>query len=171
VTAPESPHLDDRGQPCTIAPLSPGQKALRAFGIVDANPDAAARGEYSMNPWLENAVSLSGAAVGLVFSWFVLLPFLVSEFRFLEAKVFTMLIPSVTAIVFALTAWWVFLGRIRRSNAPRIAGVYLRSGRCASCGYDLRNLDPEADGCVLCPECSAAWLAARIGAEDSDGAR
>jgi hypothetical protein len=28
---------------------------------------------------------------------------------------------------------------------------------CPACLYDLTGLHPEADGCTLCPECSAAW--------------
>lgn len=30
-------------------------------------------------------------------------------------------------------------------------------GRCPSCGYELSQLPIEADGCVICPECGAAW--------------
>ena len=30
-------------------------------------------------------------------------------------------------------------------------------GRCPSCGYDLTELPREDDGCVVCPECGAAW--------------
>ena len=28
---------------------------------------------------------------------------------------------------------------------------------CASCGYDMRGLPSDPDGCTLCPECGAAW--------------
>ncbi len=30
-------------------------------------------------------------------------------------------------------------------------------GHCPSCGYDLTELPREDDGCVVCPECGAAW--------------
>ena len=30
-------------------------------------------------------------------------------------------------------------------------------GICWSCGYDIRALVPEHDGCTVCPECGAAW--------------
>ncbi len=33
----------------------------------------------------------------------------------------------------------------------------LAIGRCRACDYHLTNLTPEADGCTVCPECSAAW--------------
>ncbi|MEM1071826.1 MAG: hypothetical protein AAGB48_03840 [Planctomycetota bacterium] len=29
--------------------------------------------------------------------------------------------------------------------------------KCMSCGYGLRDLSPEPDGCIVCPECGAAW--------------
>ena len=32
-----------------------------------------------------------------------------------------------------------------------------RSGLCPSCGYEIRQIPPESDGCVVCPECNAAW--------------
>ncbi len=32
---------------------------------------------------------------------------------------------------------------------------------CSSCWYDLSGQTPEDDGCVVCPECGAAW---RMGA-------
>lgn len=34
-----------------------------------------------------------------------------------------------------------------------------RSGRCGACGFELDGLTPEDDGCVVCPECGAAWRA------------
>ncbi len=37
------------------------------------------------------------------------------------------------------------------------SGFYPAISRCASCGYDLTGLCAEADGCTVCPECSAAW--------------
>ncbi len=32
-----------------------------------------------------------------------------------------------------------------------------RRGVCAACGYSLAELEPEADGCRVCPECGSAW--------------
>lgn len=29
--------------------------------------------------------------------------------------------------------------------------------RCPACGYDLRGLAAEPDGCLVCPECRGAW--------------
>lgn len=45
----------------------------------------------------------------------------------------------------------------RRISTERIAEAYLRAGLCASCGYELGTVEPEEDGCRVCPECGAAW--------------
>ncbi len=34
---------------------------------------------------------------------------------------------------------------------------FLREGHCPACGYGLAEIEPEADGCRVCPECGAAW--------------
>lgn len=47
---------------------------------------------------------------------------------------------------------------LNRSRLERRGVAELkRLARCASCGYHLRGLAPEPDGCVVCPECAAAW--------------
>lgn len=33
----------------------------------------------------------------------------------------------------------------------------LRAGRCAACAFSLRDIEIQEDGCVVCPECAAAW--------------
>lgn len=30
-------------------------------------------------------------------------------------------------------------------------------GRCRGCAFELEGLPAEEDGCVVCPECGAAW--------------
>lgn len=34
---------------------------------------------------------------------------------------------------------------------------WLSMGLCASCGYDIAEIEPEQDGCRVCPECEGAW--------------
>jgi hypothetical protein len=51
-------------------------------------------------------------------------------------------------------AWWAASRRLTRRRA-RLA---VKAGFCGSCGYDLERLEREADGCVVCPECAAAWM-------------
>lgn len=72
------------------------------------------------------------------------------------------------------TTWWDVLIRLaiiaaiavgmlraRRSfgyaRAGTIARVMLEAHRCPACAYSLERVPPQSDGCVVCPECSAAW--------------
>lgn len=45
----------------------------------------------------------------------------------------------------------------RRIAANAIARDCVRAGYCASCGQDLTGLPRADDGCLVCPECGAAW--------------
>lgn len=45
----------------------------------------------------------------------------------------------------------------RRVSLRAAAAVEL--GFCGGCGYGLSELVAEEDGCVVCPECGAAWRA------------
>ncbi len=47
--------------------------------------------------------------------------------------------------------------RARQRQIPTITHWALRRGLCPGCGQSLAGLSEEADGCVVCPECSAAW--------------
>lgn len=40
---------------------------------------------------------------------------------------------------------------------PAVARYWLSTGQCASCRYELARVEPASDGCVVCPECGAAW--------------
>jgi hypothetical protein len=43
------------------------------------------------------------------------------------------------------------------SAAKDVRAAVLAEGHCPSCGYALKGIVPEADGCIVCAECSAAW--------------
>ena len=43
------------------------------------------------------------------------------------------------------------------ASVPHVIDGALRDGYCAVCGYSLGGLEPELDGCTVCPMCSAAW--------------
>jgi hypothetical protein len=49
----------------------------------------------------------------------------------------------------------------RREDARNIGAVRLKHDRCAACGYSLVGVEPEQDGCRVCPECGGAWRAGR----------
>ena len=64
--------------------------------------------------------------------------------------------------------WWLFfvgclVFSVFASRCVRQAVLGWQSdavvsfGHCASCGYGLRQLQSDPDGCVACPECGAAW--------------
>ncbi len=66
-----------------------------------------------------------------------------------------------------MLAWAAGMGyvqfRVRRARrGERVAREIQREGLCASCGYNLCGSDVESDGCVVCPECGAAWGAGRM---------
>ncbi|MFN7019798.1 MAG: hypothetical protein ACK4WH_00545 [Phycisphaerales bacterium] len=50
-----------------------------------------------------------------------------------------------------------------RDLPSRMRGDTLAMERCPVCDYDLSVLAAEADGCVTCPECGAAWNWDEIG--------
>lgn len=50
----------------------------------------------------------------------------------------------------------------RARIADTLSARAISAGICGSCGYSLDMLRPERDGCVVCPECGAAWSARRI---------
>lgn len=43
----------------------------------------------------------------------------------------------------------------RSENHARNA--MLRAGLCVSCTYRIDEIEPEPDGCTVCPECGSAW--------------
>jgi hypothetical protein len=62
------------------------------------------------------------------------------------------------AVVVCVLFGFAFANRYwRRHDLRRRRDFYASIGRCASCGYDLTRLPIESDGCIVCPECGAAW--------------
>ncbi|MEO1007926.1 MAG: hypothetical protein AAFX79_05130 [Planctomycetota bacterium] len=51
----------------------------------------------------------------------------------------------------------------RCTGYARAALKTLDRAQCPSCRYDLGGLASHPDGCILCPECGAAWRADHIG--------
>jgi len=46
---------------------------------------------------------------------------------------------------------------VQRREYEGLKQVLRQRRICFGCAYSLEGLHPEADGCVTCPECSAAW--------------
>lgn len=55
-----------------------------------------------------------------------------------------------------LLALWL-RGRIPPAAARHTVGALLELRRCPSCAFRLGDSPAEADRCVVCPECGAAW--------------
>jgi hypothetical protein len=61
---------------------------------------------------------------------------------------------SALTIALAGSAW---SRRHARMRTVEVIRRFRRAELCPSCCYDLRSIEPEGDGCAVCPECGAAW--------------
>lgn len=52
--------------------------------------------------------------------------------------------------------------RHHRRRLPAHLRECLASGLCAVCGHPLEDRAPDADGCIDCPDCGAAWRTDQI---------
>lgn len=66
------------------------------------------------------------------------------------AMFLTNFVPQIAAIA-GVTVWGA-----RRLNRRLIEGA-VKLGHCPSCGYLLKSLPIDADGCSTCPECGCGW--------------
>ncbi|MBX3407968.1 MAG: hypothetical protein KF869_14520 [Phycisphaeraceae bacterium] len=71
------------------------------------------------------------------------------------------------ALVLAIVTSVVMSILIQRLVVPmfRVPTItdFLRIGRCPQCAYLLQGLMPEQNGCIICPECGAAWRKDSVG--------
>ena len=67
------------------------------------------------------------------------------------------------AVLIGIYVWaaLTYRKRIPRAGRVLIAAELIHEQRCASCAYDLRRTDTDADGLKTCPECAAAWRMGR----------
>lgn len=42
-------------------------------------------------------------------------------------------------------------------SARHARDAMLRHGLCPACAHGIEGIPPQEDGCVVCPECAAAW--------------
>jgi hypothetical protein len=68
----------------------------------------------------------------------------------------------VIAIVVAFAIYFIVRTTTRTSRFGRSIEMYTYYGRCPQCLSSLRGLNADWDGCVVCPECAAAWRASRV---------
>jgi hypothetical protein len=155
---------DDRNRPCRIAELSAVQIGRRALGI-SWFFDAETKRELRVTDTLETMCAIAGGVVGAIawqLAWSAQRPF-----GLLGLCGGFIIVPP---LIGTLT-WWVSLNAVRRRRFRRLAGDFLAEARCPACRPALQGLAPHDDGCIVCPECGAAWRRDRLEAAgaESDG--
>lgn len=53
-------------------------------------------------------------------------------------------------------------GGAKTPDALRRSALAADAHLCAACGYALKGLAPDPDGCTVCPECGAAWTLPKL---------
>lgn len=131
------PRLDDRGRPVRL--FSP-----RTTDAEDEfAADLARRVEFLRHTqgfWVAVLAALAMILAGIAIA---------SGLPPLAALIFAAGVPIAAAILLM-----VYHGK-RLARLLRLTLV--SAGRCAQCAYSLADLEPESDGCCVCPECGAAW--------------
>jgi hypothetical protein len=154
---------DDRDQPCDVARLTNRQLAWRSIGIKSLTKDELTKQEQQITLNTEIGFALAGGFLGWAMWTAVFLPFTSLSGSLLGS----FLIPMSSAIIVSTIVWFGTLTWVRQRKFLKIAGIHLRHGQCAACGYPLRDLPVEDDRCIVCPECNAAWRADRVGSMDA----
>lgn len=152
---------DDRGRARVIARVATGRGDERfgdpRFRALLAQSELARQSAFNSNVKLAAAIVIPGMVAMTVAG-----------------------LPAVLAIFVPMVAMLVVFMLVNRNRMmiaeKAAAGVLLRRGLCASCLYPLGGLTVESDGCLVCPECGAAWKRDRISefdkfasGSDSDG--
>jgi len=69
--------------------------------------------------------------------------------------------PTIWYVGFGILLHAILMGqyfhRCKWQDAQSVVRAMTRSGLCPSCAYNIQGVDPETDGCTVCPECGAAW--------------
>lgn len=66
------------------------------------------------------------------------------------------------SVFIVMTVLGILNQRLVEPAERAAAAALLRRGLCASCLYSLADLEPAHDGCLVCPECGAAWARTRV---------
>lgn len=154
---PEPPTLDDRQQPFQVYNPTKGdhwtkEELARDPGRAELSVRLAAMTNQSVPRW---ARILFVAALTIINMGAVFLGATVIRSYGLPAWI----IPTLTT----LTCIFIYGAILKRRRAPMVTRALLADRRCAACAYLLDQLAPAPDTCIVCPECGAAWLDARLG--------
>lgn len=137
--------LDDRGRVFTLV------KFREMFA-----------GRALLRKWYEIYMSLP---LGSRLQFAIVVPnmllLLVVSFRF--APLWWLLV-LVCIMIGSVPQTWNFV--VRKHGQP-IAAKLASQGLCGACGYALKGIAAEVDGCTVCPECDAAWNITSVAAKGS----
>jgi hypothetical protein len=143
-------HPDDRGVPRQIGAMrelygAPAQQDPRIERLMES---AAAQIQSIMPAWAPIVVGATFPLVLLPLSFIArgVAPF------WLVATLYFLVVGA------AMMAW---MRRRFRAIAPGLVATFVEEGLCAACGYNLHGVNP-AEAHYICPECGAAWSAARV---------
>lgn len=148
---------DDRGKPITPLPIPD------LVTESTAADDRAARERLAK--WLGKASrhSKSLRNVGILRP----VPILLAAIVIGSCMFSTLLVRVIGVSAYALP--WVLLiaaliveRRVLPKRYLRSAPSLVAEGFCGQCGYSLRELPLQSDGCVVCSECGAAWNQQRV---------
>ena len=142
--------VDDRGRrwkPCEIV------KASKASGI-----DRFLLAPPTHRPELLRAVAWNGA---LFAALMIPTQSLISVIRHGDPALgIALMLTPIYLLGFGLPMGYLVSQRNWRSVA-HARDAMLGFGLCPHCAHGIGRIPPEADGCVVCPECGAAWVIGR----------
>lgn len=146
--------LDDRGRPI--------RARAAGWGPARTHSDELTR---ARSREVERSFSRTGAPIVratffalLLATPFFMLPAIVSPYlvRWLQSTGNLVWLIPLSALL-GIIGPLVMMLTLRRLMLPRLVRAYVDYGFCGSCGFVIRDLKPEADGCRVCPECGSAW--------------
>lgn len=142
---------DDRGTP---VPLWSAQGTpADADGPADLRARVTALMTDRVRGWTRQPITRASTPVVLALAVLVTTPPLLTlAFGVRSPYAITVMMGGLFAVVIPL-----WMRAVQRGMAGAVRATLLAEGRCASCGYSMRGLTAEADGCAVCPECAAAW--------------
>lgn len=151
--------LDDRGVPRAVMP---SMKLWRDRRMGDMGFAAAAS--------RVSRLMVSGAGVkkqivaGVVLGWLPLMAWevLVATGAIPRGPSWTFALASGVSIALTFSGAFWAMRRFEKSLAADAARLMLIDALCPSCAYGLHGLPEDPDGCLVCPECGAAWRRGRM---------
>ena len=142
--------VDDRGARVSIATL----RDARRIGVEPEKLPKPAEDD----PALYRFSAMRYFSLGTILWIIVLFP----TYRFLDwffsdvLGIYTW-IAFVMIVIIMVPFWQVVTYFEDRALAKGLRRLFRYHAHCPSCLYGIRDIEPDPDGCTICPECGAAW--------------